>query len=726
MSRRIAALICLLAFAFMVPSPVLAGINLGSATISIIGPQNGMSTRGDGIIGGEEAIAIFSHAFPDLTRGEKLEVEQEGCSFDGRPVWTLNSPRIGYRPGSENRVLSGSIDALSGRVLTMNYNPLPEYYRDKQVSFTREQAQQKAYDYLASTLPDLMGSLQLEQQIAPQYIPNKSISTYYSFSWKRLVNGVAVNWEGVMVGVDAYTGLITHYNCNLKDTQVSPGEIKVSRDEAIAMLLNQAGIYPAYKYSANGQIIPVYELNTDAIYVDALTGRFLDNRGQDLIKDRIKVYDSEFTPLLNGPAFNEPLLTEKVDPRQAQETARQFLLAAGFTGEIVRSGGGGGSGPGYKDEQWFYSPRNDQLEKDSGFRVEIDAYSGAVSGFYKNESQPGTGNLLGFQQALPIAWQAIKKYSPEKEKFLVLKPQAKSDYEPGKYTFTFIRLLNGLPFDRDYITVTVNRQNGDVLSYQVRWRPVQCSALKQLLDQSSVKTMLAQQLNVELRHMSPLDRNYQETGESRLVYLISSPRVDAVSGAMIYGGKSEPDTADTRAPFAQHWSAPALSMLNENGLFTGAVNPDENISRREALKTVLVATNPRAYYSYAHGKEVQFDDITKEDPDLESFALAASRGIISAQGRFDPEGYIHREELAAWVIKGLGYDNIAQIKNPITTPVKDAGRISPELQNYVGLAYGLGIIIPDAQNNLRPVDKVTRAEMAIMAGRIVAQAASGY
>ncbi|MGI6435265.1 MAG: hypothetical protein ACOX0F_07890 [Syntrophomonadaceae bacterium] len=89
---------------------------------------------------------------------------------------------------------------------------------------------------------------------------------------------------------------------------------------------------------------------------------------------------------------------------------------------------------------------------------------------------------------------------------------------------------------------------------------------------------------------------------------------------------------NTRAPFAQQWSAPALAMLNENGLFTGAVNPDETITRREALKAVLVATNPRAYYSYARGKEVQLDDITKEDPDLESFALAVKPGNYSKPG----------------------------------------------------------------------------------------------
>jgi len=143
------------------------------------------------------------------------------------------------------------------------------------------------------------------------------------------------------------------------------------------------------------------------------------------------------------------------------------------------------------------------------------------------------------------------------------------------------------------------------------------------------------------------------------------------------------------------------------------------------LKTVLAATNPRAFYAYARTKQVPLD-IKAEDPDYDAFALAASRGIISHQAEFDPDGHINREELAVWAIKGLGYDNIARIKNPIGTPVQDAGKISPDRRNYVGLAHGLGILTPDAQNNLRPQDMVSRAEMAITASRILALAPSGY
>ncbi|NLX02478.1 MAG: S-layer homology domain-containing protein [Syntrophomonadaceae bacterium] len=726
------ALICLMVFAFTVPEPVLAA-NFSRVAVPIANQQHGSATGEYNPIAREEAMLSLTNAFPELTRGVELKMEQEGYSSDGHPAWGFGSPEIGVRPGSGHRVLSGSVDAITGRVLTMNYNPLPEYYRGKQVKLTREQALQNAQSFLSSMVPELKNSLKLDQGVTPSFNPNTSLTTYYSFSWTRMVDGVAVNWERVMVGVDAYTGLITHYNNSCKETQFSPGKINISQDQAIAILLNQAGVYPAYKYSTtkdghiNEQIIPVYELNTEAMYIDALTGKFLNYQGQELPQQQIKIYNSEFTPLLNRPAINEPPLTEtEVDPRQAQETARQFLLAAGFEGEIIKSGGGGGSGPGYKDEHWFYSPKNDEDGNYSGLRVEIDAYTGEVTGFYKSESNSEIDNPVSWEQALPIARQAIKKYSPGKENLLALKQTAGTDYEPGKHTFTFVRLLNGIPFDRDSITVTISRQNGDLLGYQIRWRPVQCSSLNQLLNQTRVQSILAQQLNVELVHMSALNTNYEETGEPRLAYLISRPRVDALSGAMIYGGEIDPTANSSKAPWVSHWSAPALSMLNENGLLTGTVNPDEAITRREALKAVLAATNPRAYYSYARSKQIELDDIKAEDPDYKTFALAASRGIISPRANFNPDGYINREELAVWVIKSLGYDNIAQIKNPITTPVKDAGKISTNRYNYVGLAYGLGIITPDGNNNLRSLDKVSRAEMAIMASRILALAPSGY
>jgi hypothetical protein len=365
------------------------------------------------------------------------------------------------------------------------------------------------------------------------------------------------------------------------------------------------------------------------------------------------------------------------------------------------------------------------LEKANSY-PKIDAYTGEVTGFYKSEGNSAISNPVSWEQALPIARQAIKKHSPGKENLLVLKPTAGTDYEPGKHIFTFVRLLNGIPFDRDNITVTISQQTGELLGYHIRWRPVQCRSLNQMLDQTRVQAILTQQLNIELVHMSTLDKNYKETGEPRLAYLISRPRVDAHSGAMIYGGKIDPTANSSKAPFASHWSAPALSMLNENGLLTDTINPDEAITRREALKAVLTSTNSRAYYSYARSKQVELVDIKADDPDYETFALAANRGIISPRGQFNPEGYINREELAVWVIKSLGYDNIAQIKNPITTPVKDAGKISPNRYNYVGLAYGLGIITPDEKNNLRSLDKVSRAEMAVIAGRILALAPSGY
>lgn len=96
-----------------------------------------------------------------------------------------------------------------------------------------------------------------------------------------------------------------------------------------------------------------------------------------------------------------------------------------------------------------------------------------------------------------IAWQAIKKYSPGKESLLTLKQTTSNDYEPGKYTFTFIRLLNRIPFDRDSITVTISQQNGDVLGCQIRWRPVHTQIIAGLFVYVSKTSLILIRANSE-------------------------------------------------------------------------------------------------------------------------------------------------------------------------------------------------------------------------------------
>src|SRR5690554_551473 len=100
------ALICLMVFALTVPEPVLATNSIPIA-MPIANQQDGSATGEYNMISREEATQSIIRAFPELTRGVELKMEQEGYSSDGHPIWEFGSPETGVRPGSGHRVLSG-------------------------------------------------------------------------------------------------------------------------------------------------------------------------------------------------------------------------------------------------------------------------------------------------------------------------------------------------------------------------------------------------------------------------------------------------------------------------------------------------------------------------------------------------------------------------------------------------------------------------------------------
>jgi hypothetical protein len=141
---------------------------------------------------------------------------------------------------------------------------------------------------------------------------------------------------------------------------------------------------------------------------------------------------------------------------------------------------------------------------------------------------------------------------------------------------------------------------------------------------------------------------------------------------------------------------------------------------------LVIATNPWVRYGEEQPVEIKLSDIGSNDSDLAFFKLAVKRGIIPGEGKFNPQSSMSREELAVWLINSLGYQEIALMSNHIETPVKDKARISPDKQNYVGLAYGLGLMNPDQNGYWYPQQNVNWAQMAVIAGHLAYRVSEGY
>lgn len=210
------------------------------------------------------------------------------------------------------------------------------------------------------------------------------------------------------------------------------------------------------------------------------------------------------------------------------------------------------------------------------------------------------------------------------------------------------------------------------------------------------------------------DRNNDQARTARLVYSLPSfQRVDAVTGQAL--------DLQQPPPAAGGFSVPELSLLAENGLFPGKPGQEQlPVTRRQALKAVVMSTNPRRIWSHADEIQLSLTDIAATDPDHINFKLAVKRGIIPNRGRFDPDSHISREEISTWLVKAIGYDDIARLTVPIVLPFADADRIKAGYRNYVGLTCGLGLLGADDQGCFSPGDPITWEELATVASKLAA------
>jgi hypothetical protein len=689
----------------IVPEPVSA-ITVNSKTIS-----------------SQQAMEIFCSTFPEITANRNLVAELD--EYAGNSLWRIyEADPIGLHSYRGQQV-GGQIDAATGEIQSFNYNPGPDYYQCQRVTLTREQAKALALKFLQEKQPVKYEQLLLRDDL-PASIPSRYLNLSYTFNWQRQVNGTAIDYDSISVGVNAYTGQITQYHCNWHELELPVEKNLISPQLMAQQLQEQIDLLPCYTEELDsmgqrtGRMVPSYRLNISAQLVDARTGQFLDYLGRQLGDTVPRLYEQDFVPLLNAPAINQtPQPQNYVDPEAALQAAWNFFSQMGYNGPIRKSGSGGSSGGGIKEEHWSYSLQN---PNEGRLRVEVNAYTGEVIGFNDEDySNTLIEPVMSYAQGRDLALAAIEKYDPDKVEQVAF-CQSNWEDDRGYYHYQFVRLVNGIPYNRDSINITLDGSTGKVASYLKQWRPVQCEALPPLQDPQLIKNKLWSTQNLQLSYILARDDQYVPLGESIPVYIIPYTEFNAVSGEALISSQAPQPGQDEAEPWKDHWAAPSLSLLKSNGLTPESTAPDEAMTRREILKILVLATNPRDYYGDEQKIELALADIAPDDPDLSIFKLAIQRNIIANTGEFRPDEALSREELAIWLVNSLGLQEIARIPNRIDTPFRDAGQIAAHKSNYLGLVFGLGLLTPDSKGNIRPQEKVSWAQMASVAGRLAPRA----
>lgn len=673
-------------------------------------------------ISGQEALKIVRAAFPYLPAEGEPRIDLEEDDYRGRTVWRVSTEeRPSYRPGPPPGY-SAAVDAATGEILEMHWRPVPRAgAQEIKGVISREKARAVAESLARRLQPEKFARMTANP--SPSAYPGYRwpvLDAAYHFSWSRTHDGIPVGDDGLHIAVDALTGLVTGYTLLwLDDLKLPPAGAVLPAGEIPAKVAAKAGMVLVYEVFPGGaapaQVRPVYQVNTRYAYlVDARTGDFLNFQGEPV--KECALYAPEDYAHIGGEG-NPPAPGAGIDPARAREAAERFFKLLGYEGPVERSGSGVSTGPLGRQASWYYTLR---LEGQDGPmpHVGVDSATGEVVEFHDDafrtlRPDPGEKRLTR-DEALAVARDFIQKVSPACAGHVALE-KSPPEWRAGEdtYSFRFFRVVNGIPFPTDGIGVDI-ASDGRVVGYRCEWHRVNFPRPQSVISPAEAARRWVANASYELKYHLPRTDDGRPCAGAQLVYFLKEAvAVDAVTGQVL-----GPDGRPLGSPapgydFRGSRAADYLQLLAERGLLPPPEKfaPSAPVTRREAVRVLVAAA--RRYYGAEEVPTVpSFRDVAPGDADFGTVETAVALGIVPGGGSFGPDQPLDRKTLAAWLVNAAGYGEVAAIPNRIASPFADTAALSGREQNYIGLAYGLGLMRGDGTARFRPDEPVTWEELA--------------
>lgn len=161
-----------------------------------------------------------------------------------------------------------------------------------------------------------------------------------------------------------------------------------------------------------------------------------------------------------------------------------------------------------------------------------------------------------------------------------------------------------------------------------------------------------------------------------------------------------------------HWAYTEITRANEIGLVSGMGDGlfglGQTVTRGQFVSMLCRMFD----WEMSNTKSGSFSD--NQQPEQWYFAgieTAVQHGAIDSNtNTFRPNDPITREEMAVMIIKGLGYDSLAETAQQLTSPFTDV----TTNKGYINLAYDFGIVSGKGNGQFAPDGTATREEAAAM------------
>lgn len=644
-------------------------------------------------------------------------------------------------------------DSGSMTVTVDDQGVIRDYYKSSQDVYsgqkkfpavTKKEAVELAKSFIKRVNPGIFSHV--------AYIDNDLQSIHnsrYYLRFYRVENGIPFYNNTLDISVDAETGEIRNYSLDWTDGLIFPKPSKaITVVDAQNAYKKNLGLELIYRYSYQDDTLKVYPVyapvaDNAAYAVDAFTGEKIrtgfgyyivdDNAMKE---DKVALGGSREASVVITPQEKEQIdkLAGLLDEDEAEKIARETeYLGITDAYELNRK-------ELYKrwmaEDEYIYSlsffKEASAVDKNDYCRVnvDIDARTGAIVGFYtyKGEDNTGEPQFDRVTSRVMVEEFLAKHFNTY---FMDTEYDASSDNEylsipadaekPRAYSFRFVRKVNGIKFPDNGLTVTLNAVDGTVSNFALDWFTADIPALDGAIDaEEAYQYAFADkglELSYRVKYESKSDKVVDTASDDvkptiALVYAFNTDiplYFDAFTGERLdYDGQPYKEATPIRyTDIAGHYAEKHITALAEYGIgLPGTVYmPDEGITQKDFL--LLLSKIADDYY----GPVIKEDSTSK---DIDAFYSALIRGGIVKENEKAPDAKITREESTKFFLRILKYDPVAELKGIFNCPFKDAGKVNPALVGYVTIAYGLGIIRGDAENNYHPDAALTRADAAIM------------
>ncbi|MTK11124.1 MAG: hypothetical protein F8N39_03220, partial [Clostridiaceae bacterium] len=645
-----------------------------------------------------------------------------------------------------------SVDATSGKVTNVDIMTSLRGQSPGIATLTEDQAKEVAVKFLNKINPQEFSQCKLIKNDSMGY-GWKGDPTSYNFNYCRIVNNIPFSGNFLNVTVDSITGKIRSYGFRWNDYQLPSQDGVISQEKADQIFKDNLNLdlkYVPYRdeygYDTKTKTTKVAYMPdmSSGVNIDAKEGKMLDYNNTSPLNKKVTDLDENQKKSFIGSYKPVQKLDKELTSNAAETIMKSLVKEIYGDGYDIES-------TSYQDNNGIYGSgltcwsshfikkgtNNDfgdqgqiTIDSSTGQLVSINRFN-PVDKFGSNNdnSKP----KITWEQAYSKSIDIVKKYFPDKVKDIDTKQTyiQRTEYYNNVpqfdrlYGFNFNRLVNGLSYQDDSISINFNSSTGEIANIDSRWtRSLNAPSANGVISKSDAQNIFFNTYKPQLQYTlfnTSKDPKNSELGV-KLVYSVLDGLqyrqlngIDAFKGKFIdYNGQEIDNNFEAfKSKIKGSPVEKELSILASLGIIdTKDFDLNKQITRADLVKILVNAKGYRPYMlENSPTLKINYSG-SKDDETYKYLQMAVSYGMLDNSGDFNANEKVTREEAIKALVKLLGYDKLAQSKGIFTLSYSDASDITPANTGYVAISKGLGLT-NDTDNKFRPKDQITISDLAV-------------